>query len=98
MSEEDFPNYTSTFSDTASITDSEASSLADSCTNSDPYTLEPFTDEPWLIIIKTLNSKGKFIEKGECMTREILKSILDSEEDSVVNWEPANPETVHHRI
>lgn len=94
MSEEDLREYTSTFSDTASITDSDTesqSSIADSCTNSDPYTLEPFEDEPGLIVIKTLNSQGKFIEKGECITREVLKGLLKSEEELVFQWEPENP-------
>jgi hypothetical protein len=93
MSEEDLRDYESTFSDTDSITDteSEASSVADSCTNSDPYTLEPFTDDPGLIIIKTLNSQGKFIERGECMTREVMNSILESEEESVNSWNSENP-------
>lgn len=92
MSEEDIRDYTSTFSDTDSISDTESvESLSASCTNSDPYTLEPFTDDQDLIIIKILNSQGKFIDKGECITREVLLSILKSEEALVNEWDHKNP-------
>jgi hypothetical protein len=90
FSEEDLHDYTTESTDSDSVSQIE-SSIASSCTNSDPYTLESYTDdEPGLLIIKTMNSKGKF-EKGECITRETLISILEGEERTIVSWSRNDP-------
>lgn len=90
-SEEDIQSYTSETTDASSIDVSDSNSIASSCTNSDPYTLEPYTDEePELLIIKVQNSQGKFV-KGECVTRELLVSLIKSDEADSYLYSSENP-------
>ena len=58
------------------------------CTNLDYITLEPYEYIPnETIVVKTLNSKNKF-EKGECLSKEILKQSVDFAIESFKNHEP----------
>jgi hypothetical protein len=89
--EEDNRSYTTETSDASSIFTESDGDIASSCTNSDPYTLESYTDEePGLFIIKVQNSQGKFT-KGECLTRRMLIDIVESNAGDAFQYNSENP-------